>query len=728
MKTPATLLKSVFGYDEFRPLQAEAIEAVLGKTDTLIILPTGGGKSLCYQIPALIFTKITVVVSPLISLMQDQVAQLSEMGVAAVVLNSALPPEQYRHNMSRIRNAQVKLLYIAPESLLKESVLTELSSVGVDCLAIDEAHCISEWGHDFRPEYKQLIAVRRRFPDAACMALTATATERVRKDIQQSLGFTPNSQEFVGSFNRENLYLSVQAKQDPIAQVLDILARYPKESGIIYCQTRKQVDYIAAFLWERGLAVRPYHAGLSDGQRHAHQSLFIKDDVQIIVATIAFGMGINKPNVRFVIHFDMPKNIESYYQEIGRAGRDGIASECVLLFSYGDIQKVKYFIKDKSEGEKRIAMLQLNTMMQYAEADVCRRIILLGYFGETASFSACNMCDICRQEQKEKQDITIAAQKFLSCVKRTGERFGTAHVIDVLRGSKSQKVYKFRHDQLSTYGIGLEYSKKQWSYLSRQLVSKGLMTQNMEFGSLHLTDKAWNVFKGKEKVRGWIEEEKISRNKSNAGTEHSGYDPALFEELRQKRKAISDAANVPPYVIFSDKSLVEMATYFPQSPERLFDIYGVGQAKHEKYGEPFLNLIRAYCRKHGIEEKAKGGTRYDKPPLGGGGIEKRRHHEVGELYNTGHTVAQIMERYAVKPETIVGHLFKYASEGNQLTSPEVITLSKLSPEKRQQICDAFARHGTDFLKPIHTQFKGDISYEELHIIRLYYLYLSWKGD
>ncbi len=722
MNTPATLLKTIFGYDDFRPLQAEAIDAILAGRDTLVILPTGGGKSLCYQIPALIFPKLTVVVSPLISLMQDQVSQLSEMGVAAVVLNSTLPPEQYRQNMSRIRNAQVKLLYIAPESLLKESVLAMLSSVGVDSLAIDEAHCISEWGHDFRPEYKQLVQVRQRFPHAVCVALTATATLRVRGDIQQSLGFAPSARELVGSFNRENLYLSVQTKQDPIAQVLEVLAKFPKESGIIYCQTRKQVDHLSALLRDRGAAVRPYHAGLSDGERQAHQTLFIKDDVQIIVATIAFGMGINKPNVRFVIHFDIPKNIESYYQEIGRAGRDGIASECVLLFSYSDIQKVKYFFKEKSEAEKRIASLQLNTMVQYAETDVCRRIILLNYFGEKAPFSACNMCDNCRQEQKEKQDITIAAQKFLSCVKRTGEKFGTVHIIDVLRGSKSQKVFKFKHDQLSTYGIGLEYSKRQWSYLSRQLLSKGLMTQHMEYGSLRLTEKAWDVFKGKEKVWGWIEEESPPQYASASQTEEHRYDPALFEELRQKRKEISDAANVPPYVIFSDKSLVEMATYFPQSPERFFDIYGVGQAKHEKYGEPFLNLIRAYCRTHGIEEQLKSGSGYGKPSITANSGEKRRHHEVGELYNAGQTIAQIMGRYGVKPETIISHLFKYVSEGNPLKSPQMISLSQLSLKQRRQVCDAFAKRGTDFLKPIHSQFNGDISYEELHIIRLYYLY------
>lgn len=722
MNTPATLLKQIFGYDEFRPLQAEAIHNILNKNDTLVILPTGGGKSLCYQIPALIFENLTVVISPLISLMQDQVEQLSEMEVKAVLLNSSLPQEQYRHNIALIRNRRAKLLYIAPESLLKGSILELLTSVGVDCLAIDEAHCISEWGHDFRPEYKQLIAVRERFPKAVCAALTATATERVRSDIMQSLRFETGSREFIGSFNRENLFLSVLPKEQPLGQLLKVLENYKNDSGIIYCQTRKQVDDIYTTLEGRGFSVKPYHAGLGDTDRRRHQESFIKDDVRIIVATVAFGMGINKSNVRFVFHFDMPKNIESYYQEIGRAGRDGIASECVLLFSYGDIQKVKYFIKDKSESEKRIAVLQLNRMVQYAETDVCRRINLLEYFGEKVSFTACNMCDNCRQDHKEKTDITIAAQKFLSCVKRSGEKFGAGHVIDILRGSQSQKVHKFSHHKLSTYGIGQEYSKKQWFYLSRQFLSRGLMTMDMEYGSLRLTARAWDVFKGKERVMGWVEEETVVKKGPAPKETEVDFDKELFEELRRKRKELSDAADVPPYVIFSDKSLVEMAAYFPQTPERFFDIYGVGRAKHEKYGETFLGIIRSFCRARRIPEKIKGGSAPNTVRPDSTGSEKRRHHDVGELYNAGHSIARIMERYRVKPETVVSHLYKYASEGNPLKSSQILTLSKLTHDRQLQVCDVFAKMGTEFLKPVYNHFNAEISYEELNIMRIYYFY------
>ncbi|HLA29366.1 MAG TPA: RecQ family ATP-dependent DNA helicase, partial [Syntrophales bacterium] len=431
-----SILKRIFGYDTFWPLQEEVIVHLLDKQDALVVLPTGGGKSLCYQIPALLFEGLTIVVSPLLSLMKDQVDQLKECGVPAVFLNSTLTAEQYRSHVERLRKSAVKLLYMAPEALLAPRTMALLSSLRVDCFAVDEAHCISEWGHDFRPEYRQLMEVRSAFPAAVCVSMTATATPRVREDIRKSLQITAVN-EFIGSFNRPNLFLEVAPKTSALEQTLEFIDQYPNESGIIYCFSRRQTDDLYATLARRGYSVRPYHAGLSDRERTQNQELFTRDDIRIIVATIAFGMGINKSNVRFVVHYDFPKSIDTYYQEIGRAGRDGLPAHCLLLFGYGDIQKINYFIQQKDEQEQRVANILLSNLLGFAETDLCRRVPLLNYFGETHAIDNCGMCDNCRIERKDLTDITIPVQMFLSCVKRTGERFGAGHIVDVLRGSQS---------------------------------------------------------------------------------------------------------------------------------------------------------------------------------------------------------------------------------------------------------------------------------------------------
>ena len=499
------ILKDVFGYDDFRPLQFEIINNILKRKDALVVMPTGGGKSLCYQIPALIFEGLTIVISPLISLMKDQVEQMTQSGVAAAVLNSSLSAGDYRHNVQLVKQKKAKLLYLAPEGLLKNRMQELLSGINIECLAIDEAHCISQWGHDFRPEYRRLAEVRNIYTDAVCVALTATATPQVREDIKSSLQLN-RGREFVASFNRQNLFISIIAKDNPVNQTIQFIRQFPDQSGIIYCYSRKQVADLNGVLEKGGFSVRPYHAGLSDLDRHRNQEAFIRDDVQIIVATIAFGMGIDKPNVRFVVHYDLPQNIESYYQEIGRAGRDGLRSHCLLLFSYADVQKVKYFIDQKAPREKRVADIHLNALLRFAETEVCRRIPLLNYFGEDHSSDKCNMCDNCAAEEKQLVDVTVEAQKFLSCVKRTGEMFGSVHLIDVLRGSKAKKVLQFGHHKLSTYGIGQDYSKRQWQQLSRQFLHKGLMVQDMEFGSLKLTPKGWDVLRGDLTIWGELEQ------------------------------------------------------------------------------------------------------------------------------------------------------------------------------------------------------------------------------
>jgi ATP-dependent DNA helicase RecQ len=605
-----SILKSVFGYDEFRPLQSDIIATIIAKTDALVVMPTGGGKSLCYQIPALLFEGLTIVISPLISLMKDQVEQLTQSGVAAAVLNSSLSAEAYRRNIRLVKQKKAKLLYLAPEALLKSHMLALLSAVKVECLAIDEAHCISQWGHDFRPEYRRLAEARDHFSDAVCVALTATATPRVREDIQTSLHMA-NGREFTASFNRENLFIRILPKNNPVDQTIQFLRRFPDQSGIIYCYSRKQVEDLNAILENEGFSVRPYHAGLSDLDRHGNQEAFTRDDVQIIVATIAFGMGIDKPNVRFVVHFDLPQNIESYYQEIGRAGRDGLRSHCLMLFSYGDVQKIKYFIDQKNDHEKRVANIHLSSLIRLAETEVCRRLPLLQYFGEDYTIDQCNMCDNCLSDEKDLVDITIDAQKFLSCVKRTGERFGSNHLIDVLRGSQAKRVLQFGHHKLSTYGIGESYSKKQWQQLSRQFLHRGLMVQDMEFGSLKLTAKGWDVLKGDLKVKGELDQTSAAAPTAPqpARLDDLDYDWKLFEILRQTRKKLADKSGVPPFVIFTDKALVEMAAFFPQSSENLLDIHGVGTVKAEKFGALFMQVIGSYCRENQIQERPKSPNR-----------------------------------------------------------------------------------------------------------------------
>lgn len=715
---PAQILKTVFGYDSFRPLQQEIIENVLRKQDTLVIMPTGGGKSICYQIPALLFKGLTVVVSPLISLMKDQVEQLAAQGVQASVLNSSLTRDEYRVNAERVRNGKTRLLYVAPESLMSEGMLALLSTVQLDCLTIDEAHCISEWGHDFRPEYRQLMQIRKRFPKAVCMALTATATPRVREDIMNSLGF-PQGSEYIASFNRPNLFLEIVPKLDPLKQTIEVIEKFPNQSGIIYCFSRRQVDELTAALAGRGYSVRPYHAGLEDGIRHRNQEDFIRDDVQIIVATIAFGMGINKPNVRFVVHFDLPKNIESYYQEIGRAGRDGLPAHCRLLFTASDIVKIRYFNNEKSPQEQRIAGAHLQALVGFVEAHTCRRQPLMAYFGEVFSDDDCGNCDNCLVPNKTLDDLTIPAQKFLSCVKRTGERFGAGHVVDVLLGSQNAKVLQNGHEQLSTYGIGKDHNKQEWMRLARLLVQQGYLEQEPAFQTLRLTARAMPVLRGQEQVQGVMRE--LVRKEKRA-REMVKYDAVLFERLRLKRKEMADLAGVPPYIIFNDRSLIEMAISYPLTDADLLNVHGVGRGKLEQFGAPFLEEIHAHCQEFGIQ----GGLRLENEKEKEKASElstsghKLRHTVVGEAFQAGKSVTDLAESFNVKANTIVDHLEKYVGEGNRLPAENILALSSLPAETQQTVFDCFARSGSA-LRPVFDELQGEVSFEELRILRLYLL-------
>jgi ATP-dependent DNA helicase RecQ len=716
--TPQSILQQTFGYEQFKPLQGEVIRNVLDRRDTLAVMPTGGGKSLCYQIPALIFPGLTVVVSPLIALMKDQVEQLTQLGIPALFLNSSLSYTEYEANMARVVGGEIKLLYVAPETLLTARLFGLLGTVSLDCLTIDEAHCISEWGHDFRPEYRQLVEVRRRFPQAVCLALTATATQRVREDIQATLGFTDANQ-FIASFNRENLFIEVRRKKDPASQTIQFLQGFAGQSGIIYCFSRRQVDDLSSLLQRQGFSARPYHAGLTDEERKHNQELFIREDIQIIVATIAFGMGINKPNVRFVLHYDLPKSVEGYYQEIGRAGRDGLRAHCLLLYSYGDFQKQKYFIDQKEDLERQAALQHLEALKRFAETDVCRRIPLLAYFGEKFTADKCGMCDVCAGESTQgawgvQADITVPAQKFLSCVVRTGQRFGATYIAHILLGLEDEKVHNNGHQNLSTFGIGKELSRKQWQDIARQLLHLGLLAKDAEFGGLSLTARGYDVLKSREIITGFVQAE----TPKQAGPDQ--YDQDLFDLLKKKRKELADAAHLPPYVIFSDRTLVEMAVYYPMTPASLAKIFGIGAVKAARYGLAFMTLIREYCQPRHISERSKRPARQATP-----GEPKNlsaRYTQVGQAFNAGESIPQLMERYQVQLGTILDHLSTFALAGQALRGDEtILSYSTLPAEQRQAVLAAFHEAGAERLKPVFDRLNEAVSYDELKVLRLYFL-------
>ena len=609
------LLKQYFGFTSFRPLQEEIIRDALAGKDVFALLPTGGGKSLCFQLPAMVQPGLTVVVSPLIALMKDQVDGMQAGGIPATFLNSSLAQGESRARLRGLHNGEFRLLYVAPERLMLSGFLLDLQRWNVRLLAVDEAHCISEWGHDFRPEYRQLAELRKLFPETPMMALTATATERVRADIVKLLELR-EPRCYVASFNRPNLTYRVLAKNKPYDQVLEFVRARPKESGIVYCQSRKSAESVARRLNEDGVKARPYHAGLTPKERSEHQELFLRDDVRVICATIAFGMGINKPNVRFVIHYDLPKNIEGYYQETGRAGRDSLPGECVLLFSAGDVIKQTQFIDEKPDPtEQQIAREQLQKMVHYAECSGCRRRELLAYFGEDwsaglrhgesvqshpavpeAGAPNCGACDNCLSP-RATFDGTLAAQKFLSCVYRIREntRFGVGlnHVVEVLTGADTEKIRKWNHEQLSTYGIGTEHSRPEWAAIGRELIRLGHLRQTSgKFSVLELTNDGLAALKQRRKVT-LTKPVTASEPKAHRAGDIA-CDEVLFDRLRRLRKQLADERNVPAYIVFSDVALRQMARDYPASEREFARITGVGEKKLREFGDAFLAEIAAH--------------------------------------------------------------------------------------------------------------------------------------
>ena len=586
-------LHKVFGFNDFRPNQEQIIRAILEKKDVFAVMPTGGGKSLCYQLPAVLLPGTCIVISPLISLMKDQVDSAKANGIHAAYLNSSLSGAEQSLVLEDLLSNSLDLLYVAPERFTLDHFQEVLGQVNISMAVIDEAHCISEWGHDFRPDYLSLSALVTLFPRVPAAAFTATATHKVQQDILDKLGLR-NPFVVRASFDRTNLIYDIRFKENATAQLVSILKSNPNKAGIIYRTSRKSVNETAAMLRAKGFRTLPYHAGLDEDERRKNQEAFIRDEADIIVATIAFGMGIDKSNIRFVIHADLPKSIENYYQETGRAGRDGEPAQCILLFSQSDIPKVRFFIDTiVDETERARALGALQKVVSFASTTVCRRKTLLEYFGETYPHDTCNACDICLGT-REVVDCTIEAQMLLSAIARTEERFGAMHIVDIVTGSKNQKIRDFGHDRLKTYGVGKSHSKKYWRQLIDELLAQKIIAKSEGlYPALYLLEKAVPVLKGEAKVEiVRVEEKKTAKRKriEETGT----YDNDLFELLRALRKQLADEQNIPPYIVFSDRSLRDMAAQLPQSAEDLLAVSGVGETKLDRYGRQFLNLIRRY--------------------------------------------------------------------------------------------------------------------------------------
>jgi ATP-dependent DNA helicase RecQ len=587
-------LRQVFGLHEFRPLQHEIIERLVGGEDAFVLMPTGGGKSLCYQLPALLRDGVALVVSPLISLMKDQVDALRANGVAAAFYNSALGSDEARQVLARLHAGELDLLYVAPERLMHPAFIDRLREIPLALIAVDEAHCVSQWGHDFRPEYAQLGGLRETFAEVPLIALTATADPHTRADIVHVLGLG-HARQFVSSFDRPNIRYTVLEKHRPMDQLQRFLQTRRDESGIVYALSRKRTEEIATQLELGGLQAAAYHAGLTPERRQDVQEQFIRDDLKIVVATVAFGMGIDKPDVRFVVHYDLPKHIEGYYQETGRAGRDGLAAEALLLFGAQDVVTARRLIEGNENPEqRRIELHKLQAMIGLAESLTCRRRVLLGYFGEQLD-TDCGNCDVCLNPPATF-DASVEAQKALSCVYRVGERFGVKHVVDVLRGADTERIRSLGHDRLSTYGIGADLGDAEWASILRQLIHLGLLVQDVaNYSVLKLTAAARPVLRGERTLtlaRPRIKEKR--RKPAKAARDLEPADQELFEALRELRKRLADAQGVPPYVIFGDATLIQMSRDKPRTEDDMLEINGVGQVKLERYGAEFLDVIGTF--------------------------------------------------------------------------------------------------------------------------------------
>ena len=706
MSTFASLesaLKHFFGYDTFRPGQKKIIEAALQNKDLLTIMPTGGGKSLCFQLPALLRNGMTIVVSPLIALMQDQVDALQDNGIDATYLNSTLEYDERRSRQIAILKDRIKLLYVAPERLLNERFGLFLErvqkDVGISAIAIDEAHCVSEWGHDFRPEYSKLKLIRQRYPQIPLQALTATATKRVRQDIIRQLDLR-SPEVHVASFDRSNIHYEVQPKDRNIYPKLLRAIRNESGAGIVYCLSRNRVEEVARRLQHDGIDALPYHAKLPVTERNSNQTSFLRDDVRVIVATIAFGMGINKPDVRFVFHYDLPRSLESFYQESGRAGRDGEPSKSTLFFSLGDRKKIEYLIQQKSDtNEQKIAQQQLRQVIDYAEGHDCRRKIILRYFGERYQGN-CGKCDNCLNP-KPIEDWTVEAQKFLSCVARCQEKFGTNHIVDVLIGSRKQKIHQYGHHLLSTYGIGKGRTADEWRMLGRSLVHQGLVGQTTDgYPVLKLNKRSWEIFRGQLAVK--IAVDKQQNRATTTYNPRKAEAELLFGKLRQLRKQIADRNSLAPYMIFADSSLKLMAQLRPKNINDFANLSGVNEYKAQQYGDRFISAILEFDEQHKLPVR----------------LPSKSQMATLQLHQQGLNVTEIAQKRGFAVGTVNSHL----SELLEMNQP--VALNKLVKADRQQaIIKAMEQVGDLTLKTIKDNLAEDYSYDEIRLVRGW-----WRGQ
>lgn len=710
MPTPLQVLQHTFGYPAFRHNQQEIIEQVMAGKNVVVLMPTGGGKSLCYQVPALCLPGVTIVVSPLIALMKDQVDALKVNGIAAAFLNSSQSNNEQQVIISQLQQNKLKLLYLAPERLMGSTAqfIQFLKGISVSLIAIDEAHCISQWGHDFRPEYLILGQLRQSFPQIPLIALTATADKLTKQDIIQKLELT-DYKVFENSFNRPNIYYYVKPKSNYYKDLFRYLSEHKNDSGIIYCLSRAGTESLAEKLQADGFLAEAYHAGLERELREERQNKFLRDDIKIMVATIAFGMGIDKSNVRFVVHADLPKNIEGYYQETGRAGRDGLHSEAILFYGTGDVMKLKKFAEVEGNPEQtRILLQKLDKMVRFCETRSCRRKYLLNYFGEAAP-DKCNSCDTCLH-QIPKEDATVIAQKILSTVKRTGQSFGMHYIADILRGSNDQKI-KDHHKTLSVYGIGKDLPKEEWVYYTRELVNEGYLLPNpARMNALEITEKASAVLFQKEPVL-LTKPQALAIAKQEAVYEKHPYEKILFEGLKELRNSIAQRENVPAYIIFSDATLIDLATYLPLTATDLPKISGFGEVKTEKYGAAFLEAVQNYC----IKEKLA--TRIDLK------VPKRQRKVSGpsekltdtkqqsyEMYRAGKTLEAIAAERNISLSTVESHLSYFVSSG-ELKIEELV-----SANKQKLIEEAVSQYGDAVLRTLKDNLPEEISFGEIRLV------------
>lgn len=707
------ILRKYWGYDEFRPLQAEAMAAVTAGRDSVVVLPTGGGKSLCFQAPALAMPGLAIVVSPLISLMKDQVDSLADCGVPAACINSSLTPEERRSVANEIRAGRLKLLYLSPERLMTEQTLAFLQQADVSFIAIDEAHCISDWGHDFRPEYRTLRQLKDAFPGIALHAYTATATERVREDIARELGLEA-PEILVGSFDRPNLIYRVQRRSDRMRQIRDVIDRHRDDSGIIYCIRRADVEEICGDLAAAGYQALPYHAGMPDEQRRKNQEAFINDQARIIVATVAFGMGIDKSDVRYVIHAGAPKSLEAYQQESGRAGRDGLEAECWLFYTAGDFQTWRKLQQDLPPQAHAAAMAVLAGIEQFVLTVKCRHQAIVSYFGQQLDAEDCKSCDVCLEELDLLADSLIVAQKILSCVLRLKEMFGVGYTAQVLTGSEDQRILQNKHQQLSTWGLLKEHRQRAVSDWVEQLVDQGFLARSDdEYRTLRVTPE------GRRLLRGEVEPRLLqpAKRKREAARERSvlasweGVDHGLFEELRRLRRQRADAKGLPPFIVFSDASLRDMARRRPSTPAGLLEVHGVGERKSAEYGDEFLRVIADYCRRTGVDSDVSPSSAARRsaevPSSGTVGGAKRLAFEHFAKGQSIEAVAKIVDR---SRSTTIDYLREFI-EQQGVGDPS----AWIGEEAFAQVRSAAAELETDRLKPLFAALGGKVSYEDIRI-------------